>query len=258
MREDWCTWRDALGILKSLPYTCLVGGVLMLTMRRGWVGRDGDTQQVAPAAPSSRRRLGTQAFGTLAVVLVILVNFVGVFGFGAAYTVAKEKQKVENVFRKLDPPDFSDKAKPAASKAPAAAPAPRGLKRGSLLRSGAFRAAMADVRRAAPAGGRLAALRVSADRIDAKVLAGGRLVTLRKAWNAKAKVVGTDRADATDRPLVAFAALDPAAPQRIAGAAKPAAVDYLVLMDVAGLRWNVFLADGGGLLTASPDGRGVK
>jgi hypothetical protein len=250
--SEWCTWQDALSIMQALPWICLVGGVLMLTMRRDWVGKDRNSE----AAPSSGGR--GSALGTIAVILAVVVTLPGVFIYRASYTVAHQTKMFKKIVRETPKPYLDGKpSAPAAPKAPAA---PRGLGRGSLLRAEAFRKAMAEVRRAAPAGARLSGLRVAADRIDAEVLGRGRVVTLRKAWNAKLTVASKAAATDMDEPLIAFARLDTGAPQRIAVSLgrRGRDLDYLVLQDVVGLRWNGFLRDGKGQVTAPPDGRRVQ
>ena len=247
-----CTWQDVLGILKALPFLTLVGGVLVLVSRRDSV----------EAEVRSGRGSRIRTIVTLMAILVIPINFVGVFVYAAGYTI---KTQVDVTKKILDdappPPDLSKKAKRA--KPAADAPAPRGLARGSLLRAGAFRRAMVELRRTAPAGARISSLRVAADRIDAEVLAGGRAVTLRKPWDGRATVESRSAATGGEETLVAFAELDPSAPQRaaIAGARSAGAstrdVDYLVLFDAVGLRWNTFLEDGGRMVSVSPDGREV-
>ena len=254
-RADWCTWQDALDIMQMLPWTALVGGVLLVVMQRSFVGR----AALDGAAP---RRPGSGRFGSLggfAVVALLLVTFPGVFIYRAAYTTVTTAKNAKEV---LDSPrpDFSDRSVPSRT----GAPGPRGLARGSLLRADAFRSAVRDLRRAAPAGAQLSGLRVAADRVEAEVVAGGRVLKLRRTWNGKAKVISRAPADELQTAIVTFASLDRAAPQRIAVAAaratdqRPRDVDYLVLIDAAGLRWNAFMAGGKGQLTASPDGRDVQ
>jgi hypothetical protein len=251
---EHCTWQDALGIMQALPWICLVGAVLMFTMRRDWVGRDrkDDPAPGGPVALASTGGSRLQLFGVLSVMLIVVVNFVGVFVYRASYTVVTTKQTYDKIRRETSKPDFSDRA---ASKAPAA---PKGLARGSLLRTDGFRKAMAEIRRAAPAGARLARLRVASGRIDAEVLAGGKVVALMKPWDGKVIVESKARATDGDEPLVTFAQLDAPAPQRVASAAaRPREIDYLVLFDAVGLRWNAFLAEGKGQFSVSPDGREV-
>lgn len=255
-----CGWRDVLGILQALPFVCLIGGVLLLVFRR-----ESDDPQVTSGTGRGivvgGGRFGIlQAVGALAVVLIVVVNFVGVFVYRAGYTFVETKDAFEKV-RDAPRPDFSGRP---ATRAPKADAAPKGLAPGSLLRAKAFRAAMADVRRAAPSGATLTRLRVAADRIDAEVLAGGRTVTLSKLWNKKAAVDSTTAATDGDTPLVAFTRLDPSSPQRAAVAAARSKgrsakdVDYLVLFDAVGLRWNTFLKGGGAVIAVSPDGRRVQ
>ncbi|HEX8120026.1 MAG TPA: hypothetical protein VF549_02065 [Solirubrobacteraceae bacterium] len=236
--SEWCHWRDALGMLQALPWIGLIGGVLLLVFRP-----DGAEQ----------RGGGLRMAGAAAVVVIIVVNLAGVFVYRHTYSVVHQKEIAEKILRDAPRPDFSQRSvKPVDPGS-----VPHGLARGSLLRKAAFRSAMAEVRRAAPGGARLSRLRVSADRIEAEVLAGRRTITLRKPWNAKVTVVSKAPATDGDATLVSFARLDTAAPQRIAKVAGRD-LDYLVLFDAVGLRWNGFLVGGKGQLTASPDGRLVR
>ena len=258
---QWCTWQDVLGILKALPWVCLVGGVLVVWMQPGGLGKHGSSEPQPATLDLSgggmRFSTGLKALGVLGMVVAIAGSFAGTRVYSAGYTVnqlakvhkelRKAAEKRERIRRPGDP-------RPAVE---TPAPGPRGLAKGSLLRAKRFRAAVAELRRAAPKGARISGLRVAADRIDAEVIARGRVVRLRKAWNAKATVVSTDPALDGELPIISFARLDTAAPQRVARAAGARKVDYLVLQDVVGLRWRGFLAGGKGQVTASPDGRDV-
>jgi hypothetical protein len=253
--SEWCHWRDALGILQALPYLTLVGAAFMVVMQRGWVGKDRNNQP--DMAPMFNGKLGLVA--GLAVVLLVAGNFASTFIYRAGYTV-KRHVDVINEIRDAPRPYLDGKPvgnKPADAKPASAPAAPRGLGRGSLLRTGAFRSALAEIRRAAPDGARISGLRVSAARIDAEVLGGGRVVKLVKPWDGKVRVEAKAAATDMDEALVAFSQIDPAAPQRVAQAApgRPSDVDYLVLFDAVGLRWNGFLVEQRGQFSASPDGR---
>ena len=251
--SEWCTWQDALNMMQVLPFLTLVGGALMLAMRPRQAGTPTLTLGRASAEEASggSRLNGLRALATLAVIGIIAVNFVGVFVYRAGYTGVSVVGAGKDSVRETPRPDGSDRAKPETPER-----APRGLAPGSLLRAGAFAKAMAELRRSAPAGARISGLRVTADRIDAEVVGRGRVVSLRKAWNADAAVVSTEAATDADTALTTFAALDTAAPQRVARAAR--GLDYLVLFDAAGLSWNAFLTDGKGPLRAAPDGRGLR
>lgn len=267
---QYCTWQSVLSILESLPFICVVGAALMLTMRPGWVGKERHAADAAPPAPAftvgSAGVAQTGGRGTLAkalvvvgVLVIVAANFVTVFAFRATYTVVTQKEVVEEIFGAAKTPDMSGRPDPA----PRDPSVPRGLASGSLLRADAFRAAVRDLRRAAPDGARLVRLRVAPDRIHADVVAGRRLLKLERPWNGKATVLATTAATDGDTELVAFDRLDAAAPQRVARTAARAAggrtrdVEYVLLIDVAGLRWNGFVADGGGQVSTSPDGRRV-
>ena len=268
---DQCHWQDVLGILGALPYVCLVGAVLIFAMHPDWVGPGRPERQGPPrSGPDGSLRWKVESFSLIAVVLVVVVNFAGVFVYKAGYTavtvatVAKEVH--ENRPKKPERPRTVAEHRAAierraAAERRSAAKAPRGLARGSLLRAPAFRRAMSEIRRAAPAGARLSGLRVAADRIDAEVLARGRVVSLRKSRNAKVTVESDGPVADGGVPLVTFARLDRRAPQRVATAARRlhrSHVDYLVLQDVVGLQWRAFLKGGAVQVTASPDGRLVQ
>lgn len=252
--SDWCRWQDVLDMMQALPFVCLIGGALLLTMGKGAFDR--------PVRGPQKIGIATWV-GALSVVIVVAASFPTVFVYRAGYTAVELKEVHDKIRRETRAP--FEKRTAATPEPRTAAPqrAPRGLGRGSLLRPARFRAALGELRRAAPAGARLTRLRVAADRIDAEVVGRGRLVTLRKAWNAKAGVVSSETATGADEPLITFARVDPAAPRRVAVAAarsagaRPRDVDYLILQDVVGLRWSGFLAGGRGPVSASPDGRQV-
>lgn len=254
--SEWCTWQDVLGILKALPVLTLVGGVLVLISRR-----DSVEEKVRSGRVSRLRTVGM-----LAAVLIIPLNFVGTWVYSAAWTVDHQVGMTKKILDKAPGlPEAPGNAKRKQQEQPAAgAPAPRGLDRGSLLEEDAFRAAMAQVRRVAPAGARISALRVAADRVNAEVLAGRRVLEISKPWDSKARIVSRGAATDGDEALITFGELDAAAPQRatMAGARSAGVtvreVDYLVLFEAVGLRWNGFLVDGKGLFSTSPDGRTLR
>ncbi|HEX8207110.1 MAG TPA: hypothetical protein VF587_13700, partial [Solirubrobacteraceae bacterium] len=247
-QDVWCNWRDALSIMQAFPWVTLVGAVFLAI-----------TQPERPASDgtSARSRFGgLRAAGAAAVVIITVVNLAGTFVYRHTYSISETVERVQEYQREAKKADFSQTSAPAE---PAAASAPRGLARGSLLRAGAFRSALAEIRRAAPAGARITGLRVAADRIDVSVLAGGKVVKLARTWNTKAKVESSVAATDGDDVLITFDRVDTAAPQRIARAAGGMGrIDYLVLQDIVGLRWNAFLADGKGSVAATPDGRTVQ
>ena len=254
--SEWCTWRDALGILQMLPFTLLVGGVLMVVFRSDKKRADGtDGTPTLDLSGSGRSRLGSLGgLGALAVIAIVVVSFPTVFIYRWTFTIGKTVAITKKV---LDAPgpDFSQKSKPAPQKADA----PKGLSRGSLLRTASFRTAVGQIRRVAPAGARLSALRVSAEAIDAELLAGGKTLKVHKAWNGKARVTSKAPATPGDEPLIAFSELAAAAPQRVVTAAARATdqragdIDYLVLINVIDLRWNAFLEEGRRMVAVSAD-----
>ena len=233
-----CTWQDVLGILGALPYVCLVGAVLLIAMHPDWVGpgRPARTGGLRTGEVGSVRDRITTA-GILAVIALVVVTFAGVFVYRAGYTAVTTVEVTKEILDKTERPSFE-----RPDRRPAAAEAPRGLGRGSLLRARAFRSAMAELRRLAPSGARLSALRVAPDSLRAEAIAGGRVYDLRKPWDGKASVAATAAATEADEPMIAFSRVNHRVPQRLA-TGRP--VDYVVLQDVVGLQWRAFLRGGG-------------
>jgi hypothetical protein len=247
---EWCTWQDVLGLMQALPWIMLIGAVLFIVGRPERSGTPTlSLGGSSPAGTTARPRFNAiRTAGTLAVIGITVFSLAGVFVYRWSYRVAHGVEMTKKVLNTPRPDVKRPKAvKPAAT-------APTGLAKGSLLRTDGFRKGIAEIRHTA-GGGRLAKLRVAADSIDADVLAGRRVLSIHKAWNAKAKVTATVAATDGAKTLITFAALDPAAPQRIVA---KTGVDYLVLFDAVGLRWNGFETNGTGQVTASPDGRHLR
>jgi hypothetical protein len=97
-------------------------------------------------------------------------------------------------------------------------PAPKGLGAGSLVRQDSFAAAMKEIR--TDGGGRLTNLRVAPERIDATLLtSAGRLRSVQVKPGGKLERFGPDSGAGFDRSsTIAFARINPAAPQRLARA----------------------------------------
>ena len=93
-----CTWQEALSILKALPIVCLVGGVLLVTMTRGTMGRS------ATPAPSSPARRRLNAIGGAAMVVVILLNFPVAYGYAATYKVVTLTNTTKEILREAPAP----------------------------------------------------------------------------------------------------------------------------------------------------------
>ena len=152
-----------------------------------------------------------------------------------------------------------------ATAPPADAPArpPTGLGRGSLLRPAAFGDAVDGLRGAGL--GRLRVLRLSPERIDAQLVTRtGRLRTVQVLPGGARRTLSTSGPGFSTGRTISLAAIDRRAPLRIvrsaAGRARttPGAVDYLVLLDIAGVpTWVVHLRGGKGFV-ADRRGRNVK
>ena len=229
-----CTWQDVLGILGALPYVCLVGGVLVIAMHPDWVGPGRPARTGGPRTGeigSVRDRISSA--GILAVIALVVVTFAGVFVYRAGYTAVTTVQVTKEILDETERPTVARPDRPAE--------APRGLRRGSLLRAKTFRSAMAELRRLAPSGARLSSLRVAPGLISAEAIAGGRVYDLRKPWDGKAVVASTEPATEADEPMIAFSRVNHRVPQRLA---RGRAVDYVVLQDVVGLQWRAFLRGG--------------
>ena len=137
---------------------------------------------------------------------------------------------------------------------------PRGLQPRSMLLRGNLAPALGNLR--ARMGGRLRYLRVEAERIDVQVANRRGLTAAQARYDREPEVfapVGVDAAGDT----FAWSQVDASAPRRLVRTAtlragQPAsAFSYAVLMDAAGLKWQVYLRDGTHF-TASPDGRRVE
>jgi hypothetical protein len=137
---------------------------------------------------------------------------------------------------------------------------PRGLRPRSMLLRGNLSPAVGTLR--ARMGGRLHYVRIEAERVDLQVARGGKLTSAQARWDGEPQVFPGVEANAAGSTF-AWSQLDPSAPRRFVRAAtrragKPSgAFSYAVLMNAAGLRWQVFLRDGTHFV-ASPDGRRVE
>jgi len=109
-------------------------------------------------------------------------------------------------------------------------------------------------------GGRLHYVRIEAQRVDLQVAKRGRLVSAQARWDREPDVFSPVVAPASS--TFAWSRVDPSAPARFVRAAlrqggRRAVFGYAVLVNAAGLQWQVFLADGTHF-TASLDGRRVN
>ena len=137
---------------------------------------------------------------------------------------------------------------------------PRGLQPRSMLLRGNLSPAMRNLRDRM--GGRLRYVRIEAERIDVQVTDGRGLTSAQARYDREPEVFAPVDVDAAGDTF-AWSQLDASAPRRFVRTAtrragRPAgAFDYAVLMDAAGLKWQVFLRDGTHFV-ASPDGRRVE
>lgn len=149
---------------------------------------------------------------------------------------------------------------PAPQPAARAEVAPVGLGRGSLLRPFAFGAALKKLRTGGY--GRLANLRVAAERIDATLLTrAGALRHLQIVPGGAVRRFGTGSTGFSAVPTMSLRGIDAGAPQRLARAAaerlrvQPSRVNYLVYSQFGGVtQWNVYFK-GGQIFSADAGGR---
>ncbi|CAA9531618.1 MAG: hypothetical protein AVDCRST_MAG85-3730 [uncultured Solirubrobacteraceae bacterium] len=138
--------------------------------------------------------------------------------------------------------------------------APRGLGRGSMLLRGNLAPALKELR--SKLGGQLNYVRIEAERVDLQTRGRGTLTAAQARWDGEPRTFSPVRTTAAGNGFP-WSKVDPSAPRRFVRTAtkrvgKPAsAFNYAVLLDAAGLKWQVFLRDGTHF-TASPDGRRVK
>lgn len=180
--------------------------------------------------------------------IVIIVAVLA--GAGSAFLQVKD---VFDAFDNAVPKTpASPSAPPTAAAEPSAPEAPpaRGLEGASLLRATTLTKALAGLRRREL--GTITTLRVAADRVDAQLRTrDGRLRNVQIAQDGGFRSLSVSGPGFGDVPAIAWARIDPAAPQRLAAAAarrrhvSPARVDYLGLTRFGTtVRWNLFFADG--------------
>jgi hypothetical protein len=122
---------------------------------------------------------------------------------------------------------------------------PAGLQAPSLIRQDNFAAALKTM---SDAGlGRPASIRVAPERIDATLVKGGRFHQVQITPGGELREIGTG--SAPPRPAVAYAAIDPAAPERLtrAGATRrqPArSIGYVLLMPGRPVTWGAYYKRG--------------
>lgn len=136
---------------------------------------------------------------------------------------------------------------------------PRGLQPRSMLLRGNLSPALKQMR--GKLGGQLNYVRIEAERIDLQTRGRGTLTAAQARWDGEPRTFPPVRTTAAGNGF-SWSRVDPSAPRRFVRTAakrarKPAsAFNYAVLLDAAGLKWQVFLKDGTHF-TASPDGRRV-
>jgi len=192
-------------------------------------------------APVRRRRRRRR----LPVVrLILLVAIVGGIFAGAGTVLERGQDAFDDVQGALK--DATARAVPTAT--------PSGLDSGSLFRPAALRAALEKL----PAGS-IQSLRVAPERIDAQVVAGGKMHVAQVTSGGEVRDVPTPVTSRNKRLRV-----DPGAPLRIVRTAArrskrdPSRVSYLVLMSFSDTpEWQLFFDDGLHY-SASANGRKVR
>ncbi len=219
---------------------------------------------VVPPPPGIPRVNG--AFGTvrlvgialrIAVPLVVLAIVGGtVFSVGS-----KVSDSVSDVRRAIST-SVDSLTTTATTEAPAPPKtAPVGLGKGSLLKAGNFRKALALLR---PEGSRARLIRVTADRLDATlVTASGYIRQVQVTWEGERRRVSQTGPGFSQASTFPIARLDVRAPARLtrsaAGRVKAGAskVDYLVAIStgIDAQGWTAILKDNRGQFLADPQGR---
>jgi hypothetical protein len=170
--------------------------------------------------PRRRRRGGVAR-------LLVVVAFVAAIGLVTNSAV----EKGTDIIKRITP----DEAAPAA-----------GLQRASLIRHDNFAVAMKKL--IAADLGRPTSLRIAPDRIDATLLKGDKVHIVRVTQGGELQEFGFAQSSGTER-AVAYAAIDPAAPERLtrAGATRkrPArSINYVLLLPGKPLTWGAYYKRG--------------
>ena len=208
-------------------------------------------------APRRRRRRGPRRGPGRARTLVSLAVLVGFLGVTGAVVVPFVVDAVQSIDDQLDDPSFLPKGEDEPDRTP-----PVGLQRESLVLRGNLVPALRRLE-ARSGDGRVRLLRIAPDRIDAQVItAEGRMRNIQHRFTGETQVLSdTALPGAATRGTFAWSAVEPSAPRRIVERAlrgkSKRELEYLVLLDAAGLRWSAHLS-GGDAFTARPDGRGVR
>jgi hypothetical protein len=129
----------------------------------------------------------------------------------------------------------------------------------SLLRRGNLAPALKRLQRITKSS-RVRLIRIDAQSIVVQTaLPDGRTRLARATWQGDASVLSTVSTGGGPKTFP-WSRIDPSVPNRIAraslGGKRPSTFDYVVLVDIIGLKWRAFLKSGG-QFQANLDGRGV-
>lgn len=215
--------------------------------------------EAVPGRPSSRRRRRPSVRrGSALGCLPTLLFFGAVIAVIAAIGVPIVSE-VSDSLDDIDTPRIEGPPGSGPGEQDGAGAPPRNLQRRSMLVRRNLAPALRDLR--GKMGGRLHYVRIEAARVDLQVARRGRLVSAQARWDREPEVFQPITSPAST--TFAWSRVDPSAPARFVRAAlrqagRPrAAFGYAVLVEAAGLRWQVFLDDGTHF-TASLDGRRVE
>ena len=191
-----------------------------------------------PGPGFGARRTGSRLLkAVIAVVVLFVVGSIVSLVVGVVSTGVRTVNETRKAFDNLTIPSVSTPV-PAAT-----APASAGS---SLLRRDAFAQALGRLRHAT-ATGPARSLRVDARRVSGQLSGpGGRLIFATATTSSTQTITTTGGAPTALRPIP-LRAIDPAAPQRIAGAlgARGDRVNYLVLTSIiGGPSWTAFSTRG--------------
>jgi hypothetical protein len=215
-----------------------------------------------PGIPRVNRTFsGLRLFGMLLrlVVPVVVLIIIG----GTVFSVGDKVSDSVNDVRRAISTGIDEITVPTVTAEPPAAPAaaPVGLGKGSLLKAGNFRKAIALLR---PEGSRARSVRVAADRIDATIVtASGFIRQVQITWEGERRRLSQTGPGFTQASTFTLSSLDAGAPSRLArsaaGRAKTGAssVDYVVAIP-SGLStqgWTAILKDDRGQYLADARGR---
>ena len=208
-------------------------------------GPRGRVRTTIPGMPGSRGRTGAGC--GFAVAALLFVGFIGaVFvGVGLEGDVDGGRDPLPTPVERPATPDRP----------------PQALEQGSMLRRGTLAPALRGLRRVTRSRG-VRLVRIDPEQVLAQTATGGGGTKLAQAtWDGRPSVLSTSPGGRG--PTFGWADVDPSAPQRIVRAISRSghdarSLDYVVLIDAAGLRWTAFLKGGGPRFSASPDGRAVS